>query len=115
MKKLLIIAIIALLSSSAMAQKQNTPEAKAERISKEMQTVLSFDDATYEKVYALQLERFTKEKELKATSGDNKEAYSAGKKEIMQAMNPQLKELLGKEEIKKWQDHVKAKKKKKKK
>lgn len=114
MKKVMIIAIATLLSVSAMAQKNNTPEAKAERISKEMQTVLTFDHATYDKVYALQLERFTKEKELKETSGDNKEAFASGKKEIMQTMNPQLKELLGKEEIKKWQDHVKAKKKNKK-
>jgi len=114
MKKLLIVLTIALMGLGAQAQKKNTPDAKAEKISKEMQTVLALDDATYQSVYTLQLERYTKEKELKATSGDDKEAYSAGKKEIMQAMNLQLKELLGKEQILKWQTHVKAKKKNKK-
>jgi len=79
-----------------------------------MQTVLAFDDATYQSVYTLQLERYSKEKELKAASGNDKEALKPGKKEIMQAMNLSLKELLGKEEIQKWQTHVKAKKKNKK-
>jgi len=114
MKRLLIVLTIALMGLSAQAQKKNTPDAKAEKISKEMQTVLAFDDATYQSVYTLQLERYNKEKELKASSGDDKEAFSAGKKEIMKAMNPQLKELLGKEDIQKWQEHVKAKKKNKK-
>ncbi|MBK3519939.1 hypothetical protein [Carboxylicivirga marina] len=113
MKKLLIVLTIILLAINVQAQKKNTPEAKAEKISKEMQTVLAFDQTSYESVYALQLKHFTKEKELKATSNDDKEALKAGKKEIMQAMNLQLKELLGKEEIQKWQAHVKAKKKKK--
>ncbi|TLX71823.1 hypothetical protein E9993_19785 [Labilibacter sediminis] len=110
MKKLLIIAVVALVSLSAMAQK-NTPEAKAEKVSKEMQEVLELDQTKYESVYSILLERMQKTAELKKETGDDKEAFKIKNKQVMKTAQVQLKETVGAENLKKWQIHVKAKKK----
>lgn len=112
MKQTLFLLIAILLSSGAFGQKKNTPETKAEKHSKEMQEVLGFDDNTYKKVYAIHLEHVNKVTELKESSGDDKEAFKTAKKASMKTTKQKLTEVLGKENMEKWQAHKKANKEK---
>lgn len=112
MKQTLFLLIAILLSSGAFGQKKSTPEAKAEKHTKEMQEVLGFDDNTYKKVYAIHLEHVKKIGELKESSGEDKEAFKSAKKDSMKSTKQNLTEVLGKENMEKWQAHKKANKKK---
>jgi len=76
-----------------------------------MQTVLGFDETTYQKVYAIQLNQLKQQKELKAKVGEDKEALKNGKREISVKTNKELAEVIGKENLKKWKQHVKENKK----
>jgi len=112
MRKLLMVMITVLISVTAFGQKKNAPEAKAEKKTKEMQAVLEFDDVTYQKVYTIQLDQFKQQKELKAKTGDDKEAFKIARREITATTNKDLVEVIGEENMKKWKQHVKANKKK---
>lgn len=112
MRKLLMVMITVLISVTAFGQKKNAPEAKAEKKTKEMQAVLEFDDATYQKVYTIQLDQFKQQKELKAKTGDDEEAFKIARREITATTNKDLVEVIGEENMKKWKQHVKANKKK---
>ena len=113
MRKLLIVMITVLITVTAFGQKKNAPEAKAEKKSKEMQTVLVFDDATYQKVYTIQLNHLKQQKDAKTKAGDDKEAFKRARREISATTNKNMAEVIGKENLKKWKQHMKENRKKK--
>lgn len=110
MKKLLIIAVVALLSISAIAQKKNSPEARAEKAAKEMQTVLGLDETEYKAVYEIHLAKANAAKAGKVKHGDNKEAFKAEMKKVQKETQAKLKKAIGTEQMKKWNTHLKEKK-----
>ncbi|WP_289054286.1 hypothetical protein [Carboxylicivirga marina] len=110
MKQLiLLVSMLAISFGSAMGIKKDNSARKAEKVSKEMQVVLGFNDEMYQKVYALNLERFTEESKLKETYGEDIEVLKAARKTMIKSYYKKLTEAVGAEEIKKWRPHQKAK------
>jgi len=114
MKRILMILVALVVTISVTAQEKKKGENdKAKKVTGEMTQVLSLDEATATKVYELQSEKFAKLKVANKELKEDKTALQAKKKEINDDFKSKLNPLLGKEKVKIWSDHLKAKKSKK--
>lgn len=100
MKK--IVAVIALTLFTINGFAQNKSITKATKISNEMTTVLSLNDEEKEKVYTIQLERFTKADKIREAHKDDKEFMKSELKKNINRLWGKLKATLGEERMKAW-------------
>lgn len=107
MKKLMLLAITLLLTISLQAQSK--VETQAKKLADEMTEVLSLDEDQSAQILAFQVERLTAVEALKKETNGDKDAFKEKAKEVLKPFNKKLVAILGAENMKAWQEHMKAK------
>jgi hypothetical protein len=107
MNKLLILFFSLTFSLSVFSQ--DKLQEKAKKISVEMTTVLSLDEETSEKIYYIQLKRFTDAQKIRKIHKENKEQMNVELKKMQGKLWHNLKGVVGKDNMKSWQTYKKRK------
>ncbi|WP_439130904.1 hypothetical protein [Polaribacter sp.] len=105
--KILFFLFIFSFSISLNAQKA---EKKAEKFTARITKALDLSKADQKKVYKIQVERFNEGKEIRQKYKDDDEAKKEALKNLGKKVYNQMKNALGKEQIKKWKAYRKSKK-----
>ena len=74
-----------------------------------MTTVLSLDEETSEKIYYIQLKRFTDAQKIRKIHKENKEQMNVELKKMQGKLWHNLKGVVGKDNMKSWQTYKKRK------
>ena len=107
MNKSLIIFLTLTFSLSVFSQ--DKLQEKAKKISVEMTTVLSLDEETSEKIYYIQLKRFTDAQKIRKIHKEDKEQMNVELKKMQGKLWHNLKGVVGKDNMKSWQTYKKRK------
>jgi hypothetical protein len=107
MNKLLILFFSLTFSLSVFSQ--DKLQEKAKKISVEMTTVLSLDEETSEKIYYIQLKRFTDAQKIRKIHKEDKEQMNVELKKMQGKLWHNLKGVVGKDNMKSWQTYKKRK------
>jgi hypothetical protein len=107
MNKLLILFFSLTFSLSIFSQ--DKLQEKAKKISVEMTTVLSLDEETSEKIYYIQLKRFTDAQKIRKIHKEDKEQMNVELKKMQGKLWHNLKGVVGKDNMKSWQTYKKRK------
>ena len=107
MNKLLILFFSLTFSLSVFSQ--DKLQEKAKKISVEMTTVLSLDEETSEKIYYIQLKRFTDAQKIRKIHKENKEQMNVELKKMQGKLWHNLKGVVGKDNMKSWGTYKKRK------
>ena len=107
MNKLFILFFSLTFSLSVFSQ--DKLQEKAKKISVEMTTVLSLDEETSEKIYYIQLKRFTDAQKIRKIHKENKEQMNVELKKMQGKLWHNLKGVVGKDNMKSWQTYKKRK------
>ena len=111
MNKLFILFFSLTFSLSIFSQEKI--QEKAKKISDEMTTVLSLDKEMSEKIYHIQLKRFTDAKKIRKAYKDDKELMKAELKKMQGKLWHKQKGVVGKDNMKSWGTYKKTINKKK--
>jgi membrane-associated HD superfamily phosphohydrolase len=107
MKNLFILFFSLTFSLSIFSQEKL--QEKAKKISDEMTTVLSLNEETSEKIYYIQLTRFIDAQKIrKHHKGGDKKQMKAELKKMQGKLWHNLKNLVGRDNMKAWSMHKKA-------
>lgn len=108
MKKLKLILPLLLLFCAINLQAQKQLEKKAEKISSEITKALDLNEEESKAVYNIHLERFKKAKEIREKHKDDEATKKEELKKLGNTVFNQMKETLGKERMKKWNQYRKS-------
>ena len=104
--KLILPLLLFFFATNLQAQKQL--EKKAEKLSSEITKALELNEEEAKAVYNIQLERFKKANEIREKHKDDEATKKEELKKLGNTVFNQMKETLGKERMKKWNQYRKS-------
>jgi hypothetical protein len=104
MKAIKTIILLILFSFSFQLHAQK-PEKQAKKFTDNITEVLSLNKEESEGVYKIQLSRFEESKKIKEEFEDDEDARKEKLKELGNKVFNEMKNLLGKEKLKTWNEH----------
>lgn len=108
MKFIKSVLVLVLFSTSVVCSAQS-PEKKAQKLANEIGEVLSLTPEEIDEVYKIQLVRFQETKKINKNYTKGTDEYKAMRKELGNNTYRDMKNLLGQERMKKWNEHKKSK------
>lgn len=104
-----ILALILFISTSVVCNAQS-PEKKAQRFADEVAEVLSLNSDETKKVYEIQLVRFSETKKINQNYTKGTDEYKQMRKKLGKNTYREMKQFLGPERMKQWNQYKKSKK-----
>lgn len=109
MKQILIFTLVC-FSMTVMAQKQQKHERIAEKLTAQWVEVCSLSADQESKLIVVLTAKVKEISEARELNGKGTEAFKAKRKEIAKRYNPQIKDIVGKENMQKMKEHKKQQK-----
>ena len=103
MKKFILLALLIVFNSNAIAQ--DNLSIKATKITNEMAEVLSLSEEDTEKVYEVQLKRFQEVVSIREQYKDNDQTRKLELKKVYKRLFGKLKNTLDKDKMQQWRDY----------
>ena len=103
MKKFILLALLIVFNSNAIAQ--DNLSIKATKITNEMAEVLSLSEEDTEKVYEVQLKRFQEVVSIREQYKDNDQKRKLELKKVYKRLFGKLKNALDKDKMQQWKNY----------
>ena len=103
MKKFILLALLIVFNSNAIAQ--DNLSIKATKITNEMAEVLSLSEEDTEKVYEVQLKRFQEVVSIREQYKDNDQTRKLELKKVYKRLFGKLKNTLDKDKMQQWRNY----------